>query len=56
MPTYTIIAPIYNEINNIPELYPRIREVMDSTGESWELVLVDDGSTDGSTDLIRDLS
>ncbi|MBU1662764.1 MAG: glycosyltransferase family 2 protein [Chloroflexi bacterium] len=55
MPTFSIIAPIYNEINNLPELYPRIREVMDSTGESWELVLVDDGSTDGSTDLIREL-
>ncbi|MFH1632898.1 MAG: glycosyltransferase family 2 protein [Chloroflexota bacterium] len=55
MPTFSIIAPIYNEINNLPELYHRIREVMDSTGESWELVLVDDGSTDGSTDLIREL-
>ncbi len=55
MPTFSIIAPIYNEINNLPELYPRIREVMDSTGESWELVLVDDGSTDGSTDLIREM-
>lgn len=55
MPTFSIIAPIYNEIINLPELYPRIRDVMDSTGEPWELVLVDDGSIDGSTDLVRKL-
>jgi len=54
-PTFTIIAPIYNELESIPELYPRIRDVMDQTGEPWELVLVDDGSTDGSTDVIRKL-
>jgi hypothetical protein len=29
-PTYTIIAPIYNELENIPELYPRMREVIGS--------------------------
>jgi dolichol-phosphate mannosyltransferase len=52
---FSIIAPIYNEIDNIPELYPRIRDVMDKTGEKWELIMVDDGSRDGSTDLIRDL-
>ncbi len=55
-PKYSIIAPIYNEVENIPELYRRIREVMDSTDEPWELVVVDDGSTDGSVDLIRDLA
>ena len=54
--TYSIIAPIYNELENIPELYRRISEVMDSTGEPWELVLVDDGSTDGSTEVIRNLA
>ncbi len=54
--TYSIIAPIYNEIDNLPELYRRVKEVMDSSGESWELVLVDDGSTDGSTDKIRELA
>ncbi len=53
---YSIIAPIYNEIDNIPELYPRICEVLDQTGESWELIMVDDGSQDGSAELIRDLS
>ena len=54
--TYSIVAPIYNEIDNLPELYRRVKEVLDSTGEKWELVLVDDGSTDGSTDKIRELA
>jgi dolichol-phosphate mannosyltransferase len=54
--TYSIIAPIYNEIDNIPEMYRRVKEVMDSSKESWELILVDDGSTDGSTDKIRELA
>lgn len=55
-PTFTIIAPIFNELENIPELYPRIRDVMKQTGEPWELILVDDGSTDGSTEAIRKLA
>ena len=54
--TYSIIAPIYNEKENLPELRRRVKEVMDSTGESWELILVDDGSTDGSTEIIRELA
>ncbi len=54
-PKYTVIAPIYNEIENIPHLYARVCEVMDQTGEAWELVLVDDGSKDGSTDALREL-
>jgi polyisoprenyl-phosphate glycosyltransferase len=54
--TYSIIAPIYNEIDNLPELYRRVKEAMDSNGESWEFILVDDGSTDGSTDKIRELA
>lgn len=53
--TYSIIAPIYNEIENLSLLFKRISEVMDSTGESWELILIDDGSTDGSTEGILDL-
>lgn len=54
--TYSIIAPIYNEIDNLSELYRRVKEVMDSAGEPWELILVDDGSTDGSTEKIRELA
>ncbi len=55
-PTFTIIAPIYNELENLPELFSRVREVMEKTNEPWELVLVDDGSSDGSTELIRNLA
>jgi len=51
-PTYTIIAPIYNEVENIPLLYSRVSEVMEKTGEPWEFVMVDDGSSDGSTEKI----
>jgi len=54
--TYSIIAPIFNEYENLPVLYRRIKEVMDSTGESWELILVDDGSSDNSTLRIRELA
>ena len=54
--TYSIIAPIYNEKDNLPELHRRVTEVMVSTGEPWELILVDDGSSDGSMDIIHELS
>ena len=54
--TYSIVVPIYNEVDNLSELYRRIKEVMDSTEAEWELVLVDDGCTDGSTDVIRELA
>jgi dolichol-phosphate mannosyltransferase len=54
--TYSIIAPIYNEKDNIHELHRRVSEVMKSMRQTWELILVDDGSTDGSTELIRELA
>ncbi|HOS53135.1 MAG TPA: glycosyltransferase family 2 protein [Anaerolineaceae bacterium] len=55
-PVFSIIAPVYNEIACLDTLLDRIQKVMDQTGEPWELVLVDDGSTDGSTDKIRQLA
>lgn len=55
-PTFSVVAPIYNEITNIPELYRRTKETLDSTGETWELVMVDDGSTDGSGEKILELA
>lgn len=55
-PIYSIIAPIFNESGNIPELYRRLINVLESTGESWEIIMIDDGSTDDSANLIRQLS
>jgi dolichol-phosphate mannosyltransferase len=54
--TISIVAPIYNELENLPELVRRVGEVMNASRESWELLLVDDGSSDGSTEAIRALA
>lgn len=55
-PVFSIIVPIYNEEGSLPVLYERMQSVMDSTGESWELVLVDDGSQDQSSAMILNLA
>lgn len=55
-PRYSIVAPIYNEEGNIQKLYDRITSVMDSTGEEWELVTVNDGSRDRSFEMLSELA
>jgi len=55
-PTISIVAPNFNEVETVPIFFQRIKEVMEAQGEPWELVYVDDGSTDGSTDTIRELA
>jgi dolichol-phosphate mannosyltransferase len=54
-PVYSIVAPIYNEEETLPAFYKRITAVMDGLGESYEIVLVDDGSRDVSAGLLRAL-
>lgn len=54
-PTFSIIAPVYNEKDCLATLFTRVKDVMDTTGEPWELVIIDDGSHDGSTEIIRKL-
>ncbi len=56
LPVFSIIVPVWNEAESLPELYRRISEVMNSMADSWELILVDDGSVDGSTDQIYTLA
>jgi glycosyltransferase involved in cell wall biosynthesis len=56
VPQFSVIAPVFNEHECLPEFYKHIKTVMDSTKSSWELLLVDDGSTDGSTQIILDLA
>ena len=47
-PRYSVVAPVYNEEQNVPLFYQRVVAVMEPLGEPFELVLVNDGSRDGS--------
>jgi polyisoprenyl-phosphate glycosyltransferase len=47
------VIPIFNEQENLPELHRRMSAALDSTGESWEMILVNDGSRDSSGQIIR---
>ena len=55
-PQLTITVPIYNEEQNIAPLYEKVTAAMATLGKTWELVLVDDGSSDGSPALLDDLA
>lgn len=52
----SVVVPVYNEEANISELTARLRAVLEPLVTTWELVFVDDGSHDGSWELIRALA
>lgn len=52
----SIIVPAFNEKESLPELTSWIRDVMSRNGFSYEVIIVDDGSKDGSWDTIKELS
>ena len=52
---YSIVVPFFNEQENIPPLYMKLTEVMDSIGEPYELVFVDDGSRDSTFRVLSDI-
>lgn len=54
-PIISILSPVYNEENVLPELYRRVKGVMEQIGEPWELILVNDGSRDRSAEIIAQL-
>src|SRR5271170_3023224 len=45
---YSIVVPLFNEQESVPQLYVKIIDVMDAIGETFEIVFVDDGSRDGT--------
>lgn len=51
-PVFSVILPIFNESENLPELYRRLSDVMRALAEPYEIIFVDDGSRDNSVEKI----
>lgn len=55
-PYLSVVLPIYNEEESIPVLLPRISAALDPLGKAYEVVCVNDGSSDGSLSLLREMA
>jgi polyisoprenyl-phosphate glycosyltransferase len=55
LPTCSIVVPVFNEEEVLPELYRRVSQVMATTEDSYELVLIDDGSSDKTWEIMQGL-
>nr|MDA8108633.1 glycosyltransferase family 2 protein [Betaproteobacteria bacterium] len=53
-PLLSVVVPVYNEEPGLPALFARLYPALDALGEPYELILVDDGSRDGSARLLRE--
>ncbi|MDO9616023.1 MAG: glycosyltransferase, partial [Bacteroidota bacterium] len=52
----SVVVPLFNEVDSLPELTEWIDKVMQTNQFTYEVILIDDGSTDGSWELIEQLS
>jgi len=52
----SVVVPAWNEEESLPELIRRIRESLEPTGKTWEILVVDDGSIDGTFRVLQDLA
>ena len=52
----SIVIPLYNEKENIEPLCAQLKAALEGVGREYEIIIVDDGSTDKSWDVIRELS
>ena len=52
----SVVIPLYNEDESIPELYAWIERVMKKNGFSYEVIFINDGPTDRSWDIITELN
>lgn len=52
----SVVVPVFNEEENLPELYRRLTAVLGTAASSWEILFVDDGSRDRSWEIIRALA
>jgi glycosyltransferase involved in cell wall biosynthesis len=55
-PVLSVVVPVFDELDNLQPLVDRVRSTLDAGEMSWELVAVDDGSTDGSSERLDELA
>jgi undecaprenyl-phosphate 4-deoxy-4-formamido-L-arabinose transferase len=51
----SVVIPVFNEVRTLADLHQRLARTLKDTGRSWEVIFVDDGSSDGSFDVMRAL-
>ena len=49
----SVISPVFNELENLETFVESVTAVMNSTNMSWELIIIDDGSDDGSSKILK---
>jgi glycosyltransferase involved in cell wall biosynthesis len=52
----SVVIPAYNEEENVPILYEKLKKVLDGLGQDYETIFVDDGSTDGTYQRLKQLA
>src|SRR5437870_6629107 len=52
---YSLVVPLYNELENIQPLYSKVTAVMERIGEPYEIIFVDDGSTDETFKMLAEI-
>lgn len=55
VPELSVVIPLYNEVDNIPELYRQLTSALTALGRPYEIIIVDDGSRDGSFEALAEL-
>ncbi len=56
VPDLSVVVPIYNEVESLPKLVLALEKALDPMGWSYEIICVDDGSQDGTTQLLKELT
>jgi glycosyltransferase involved in cell wall biosynthesis len=56
MPKFSIVVPFHNEEENVTALYARLKQIMEQIGETFELVFVEDGSSDRTYKLLEEIA